>query len=287
MKISFLFISCLMSLYVNGQFNLFIKSAGNYPIIPASQSQTTYANAYVNIQESYKSRAGFDIEVGFRENLKEKFAFEVGWGISLINFQLVSKSTLNYSSDASSYLNRIETGNPLSYYYGFRFITNSPLSNEPVSNETGVQSSSSTNNYSLSKIIYVNIPVNFRYALTKKISIGLGIAPTILAYSKIGEIDFALKMAEQLRYENNTAVLIRWREPEGFEGTPLQNIYKQDVQMTKLLVNSSISADYAIYKNFKLFTAYQHSFTRIYEENGFISGNPKSRLIKIGLGYNW
>lgn len=276
------------------QINYFFEIQGNYTVIPTYENPAipnvaipaaAYFISYpqYKLVESYESKPGIGLQTGISKDLSGRISFETGLGLSVINFRrnIEAKSDSEGLSPIPS--QNVEIGVPIgSIYTGtIRYIDLDSI------DHTGTPIALNSPNDGKTMISYLTIPIDLNYRILKdRLSIGAGISTSMLIHSKQTYTQLSL---DNSYYYSGVTSYDRWSAADDGSYTPkfttTEKIDKSGDGLTNLVWSSNLHAQFRIFGSLWINTAYQHSFTPVYESENRFGGNAKNRMIRFGLRY--
>ena len=273
-----LFLSCLK---IEAQYSLFLELNGNSSILPTLHKSdhvasplppgTGYYSSYVYGErrtESFNPGLAGSISGGIKIELTNRFSFESGVEMSLLNYQRIKKFEL---VDNTKILNG-NLGSSVGII-GQQFPIISVQNIQRDSTGRIILTDSATHisathiaipgmpNLGKTSIVYLSFPINLNYMfLDKRLSLGFGFSPTFIIYS--------------------SQVI---REPSSYPSKELTDRTSKGMRLLGIAANLNIR--YHLKGNIWLTAAFQQFLSPIYSKSESFAGNAKCRLIKAGLRY--
>lgn len=274
------------------QSGFWIEASGTYSFIPKSEEYQSVPSLPVTtfpvsdefvVLVAYESKPGFDLLAGFSKELGSQFNIEIGFGYAQYYFQQsktverIETNSINQNSDIYP-SEELLPGD-------IKFIDEDPPINERIY-------FGSTDNIGKTSVSYLNIPLAIQYVLFDRMIVGLGIHSSILLYSK--ELKSSVHFSESSIPVNYPTNYWTPQNPDmeidgNRTGVSTLEVYeyedKSGTGLTNTLWQGEASINFRLFNELWLRTAYQHSFSPLYNSQTQFSSTAKYRTIKLGLRF--
>jgi hypothetical protein len=277
------FISCTL----HSQINFFMEISGNYMLLRTQEGDpdplpvNNYLPGFYPINqpeyiavENFNSKPAFNVNLGISKSLFQKFSMEAGLGVSQMNFRrTISIEELNEQEE------NIPDNTPELFGVEIIFTDYDSLVTEDRTYIGGT-----SENAGKTRITYLTLPIRFCFSPLERLSVGIGITPSVVLYSS------QIFTNTNITYKYSDVPIMYWSE-DTLYGSREIVVETQEYEdrssngFTNVLWSGTVSINYNLFHKLWVSAQYQHSFTPIYDENRRYAGDAKYRTITLGLKY--